>query len=98
MAVLIIGDSVQLNCSSFAVPLSNITWLMNGSVLDYSSMTVQVSSTIEGQSNTFSELTLSQLSFNDTGSYSCMATNELASVQSSISSSAVVIVNSKCNL
>lgn len=94
MAVLVIGDSVQLNCSSFAVPLPNITWLMNGSVLDLS-MSVQVSSTIEGQFNTFSELTLSQLSFNNTGSYSCMATNELASVQSSTSSSALIIVNSK---
>ena len=85
---------MQLNCSSFAVPVSNITWLKDESVLDLSDQSITVVASVQEQV-TFSELTISNLDFINTGSYSCMAVNELVSKQYSNSTLSQIIVNSK---
>ena len=94
VSVLLIGETVQLNCSSFAVPVSNIIWLKDESVLDLSDQSITVIASVQEQV-TFSELTISNLGFINTGSYSCMAVNELVSKQYSNSTLSQIIVNSK---
>ena len=93
-SIQLIGESIELNCSSFAVPPANITWLKDGRLLDVSDSSVEVSSSIE-DSITLSQLSLNNLGFADTGLYSCKATNDLVSEQSTNSTDAEIIVNSE---
>lgn len=75
--------------------MSNITWFKNGIDLDFSDVSVTISTRVEEEFMTFSELTVTNMTFADTGSYFCMAVNNLVSVQSTNSTSAEIIVNSE---
>ena len=77
------NGSVSFSCIVEASPTPNITWLVNGTVVDVDSEG-SVTSTTSGIL-TNSTLSLTMLDFNDTGNYSCMASNFLAEVRSNTS-------------
>ena len=89
--VQLVGDSVTLSCSAYAVPAPSIVWLKDGLPLPSSAI---VTSSVVG-TTTSSSLFLSLLQFSDTALYSCNASNELVSKQSTTSASALLTVNGK---
>ena len=89
-ATQLVGDNVTLSCSAYAVPAPSIVWLKDGVPLSNEIIT----SNVVG-ANTSSSLFLSLLQFSDTANYSCNASNELVSVQSSTSAIALLTVNGK---
>ena len=88
----LVGDNVTLFCSARAVPPPSIVWQKDGVPLP--SDDEMVTSNVVGV-NMSSSLFLSLLQFSDTAGYSCMASNELVSVQSSTSAIAFLTVNGK---
>ena len=92
--VQLIGENVTILCSAYAVPAPNITWLKNRVPIDLNIQAVTAVYSTESHV-TNSQLTILSLNFSDTGEYSCMASNNLVSVQTTNSSVATLTVNSK---
>lgn len=92
--VQLIGENVTLLCSAYAVPAPNITWLKNRVLIDLNLQAITTVFNTKGHV-TNSQLTILSLNFSDTGEYSCMASNNLVSIQTTNSSIATLTVNSK---
>ena len=91
VSVMLLGERIQLNCSSFAIPVSNITWFKDGSLLS----DTLVNTSVQQNQVTVSQLTITNLTFIDAGSYHCMAVNDLVSEQRTNSTQSQLVVNSK---
>ena len=78
------GGNASFLCMVDSSPIANITWLVNGTVLDVDSEGYITNTTTIGTVTT-STLTLTSLDSNDTGNYSCMGTNFLAELRSATS-------------
>lgn len=71
------GGNASFTCIVVSTPVSNITWMVNGTVLEVDSITT----TTDANGITNSTLTLISLDSNNTGNYSCMASNFLAELR-----------------
>ena len=91
----IAGGNASFVCTVEASPTPNITWLVNGTVVDVDSEG-SVTNTTSG-TMTNSTLTLTLLDFNDTGNYSCMASNFLVELRSDTSEEETLSVLCKCS-
>ena len=92
--VRLIGENVTFSCDVFGIPTPSLSWLKDGQPLDTTTPTTSVVFNATDYINS-SRLTLSSLTFNDSGEYSCSASNDLVSVESDVSSNGTLTVNSK---
>ena len=75
-----IGGNASFVCTVLdSFPTSNITWMVNGTVLEVDNGSIITTSV------TNSTLTLTSLDSNDTGNYSCMASNFLVELRNASS-------------
>ena len=76
------GGNASFVCTVLdSIPTPNITWMVNGTALEEDNET-----TITGTTSvTNSTLTLTSLDSNNTGNYSCMASNFLAELRNDTS-------------
>ena len=94
-AIGIATEQATLQCSVFASPRPNITWLRDNSKVDLSDPLVGVQETPYGSFQLNSTLLLSNLAFNNSGDYVCRGSNDLVSPLVTDSAPSSFTVNSK---
>ena len=88
------GGSVSFICAASGSPLPNITWMKDGERIEYDGE--QVSIRIDQDDTSVSTtLRLTDLSLADEGGYLCIASNNLASLQQTVSNQANLTVQCK---
>jgi hypothetical protein len=84
----LVGDNVTMSCSAYGIPVPSITWLKDGvPITDPSSVT-----SISGRISS-TRLLLASLNFSDVAGYSCIASNNLVSLQTTNSSTATLTIH-----
>ena len=90
--------SITLICQAIGVPIPNITWTHNGTVLSGSGDLSIETTTMVGSSSVRSVLTVNSAQANNTGEYVCNATSPVIFYESVLSDIATVTVHGKPNL
>ena len=75
---MIIEHAAELQCRAFGVPAPNISWEMDGSVLN-SSDHVTITEGTSSTNTSSSLLRISNVSLSDNGTYTCVADNGVVS-------------------
>lgn len=75
-----VGDSHSFICSANGVPIPNIVWLKDGSIVNDTNLNIVYSN--PSYSKFTSNLTILEVSIGYRGTYTCLATNNAASVRS----------------
>ena len=93
--VSIVTENIRLNCTVIGVPIPDITWIRNGSVLNYDDMFsdeifIDIFDEILG--TRLSVLTIVSAQPNNTGSYACNATSPVEFYESVMSEVVTVFV------
>ena len=93
--VSIVTENITLNCTVIGVPIPNITWTHNDSVLDSDDMfgdEILIDTFEEDLGTRLSVLTIVSAQPNNTGNYSCNATSPVEFYESVMSEVVTVLV------